>query len=145
MPNPGVPDMQVVQSLLAALGPSAIAILSSMQAGVPIHHVPQHAPQPPLAALSPPPPVIDPQLEQPSNAFNQVVLQRLETLEKSLKRPQHNENDEADDEGDGGAIRQSKKPRKDSKFILNIRTDQLMPAQKKSGLNSRYVLIVYMR
>ncbi|KAG1770820.1 hypothetical protein EV702DRAFT_1202294 [Suillus placidus] len=89
MPNPEVPDIQAVQSLLAALGPSAIAIPSStrMQGGIPMHHIPQHAPQPPLPALPPPPPVIDPQLEQPLNAFNQVVLQRLETLEQSLKRP----------------------------------------------------------
>ncbi|KAG1861530.1 hypothetical protein DFJ58DRAFT_839674 [Suillus subalutaceus] len=101
VPIPGLPDMQALQSLLAALGPNAMAILSSMQGGIPMHHIPQHAPQPLLAALPPPAPVIDPQprAELPLNALNHV-LQRLETIEKSLKRPQHDEDNNADDEGD---------------------------------------------
>ncbi|KAG2741493.1 hypothetical protein P692DRAFT_20908890 [Suillus brevipes Sb2] len=107
VPIPGLPDMQALQSLLAALGPNAMTILSSMQGGIPMNHVPQHAPQPLVPALPPPAPVINlqPRAEPPLNALNHI-LQRLETIEKSLKRPQHDEDNDADDEEDSsGAVR----------------------------------------
>ncbi|KAG1809599.1 uncharacterized protein BJ212DRAFT_1484304 [Suillus subaureus] len=56
VPIPGLPDMQALQLLLAALGLNVMAILSLMQGGIPMHHVPQHAPQSLLAALLPPAP-----------------------------------------------------------------------------------------
>ncbi|KAG1816311.1 uncharacterized protein BJ212DRAFT_1480760 [Suillus subaureus] len=140
---PGLLDMRALQSLLAALGLNVMAILSSMQGGIPMHHIPQHAPQPLLAALPPPAPVIDPQpqAEPPLNALNHV-LQWLETIEKLLKHPQHDEDNDADDEGD---MRQCKKPRKDGKFILNTWTDQLMPAQKTicAELQDRICVVIY--
>jgi len=97
-----------------------------MQAMNPMHHIPQIVPQPP--ALLPPPSAIDPQLEQP-NALQQV-LQRLENLENSFKRPHNDEGDQADDEGDDEPVRYRKKARKDGKFILHVKTDQLTAAQK---------------
>ncbi|KAG2344686.1 hypothetical protein BDR05DRAFT_947356 [Suillus weaverae] len=124
VPLPGGLDLQAAQLLLAALGPNAIAILSSMQAMNPMHHIPQIVPQPP--ALPPTPSAIDPQLKQPL----QQVLQRLENLENAFKQPHSDEGDQADDEGDDKSVHYQKKARKDDKFILHVKTDQLTAAQK---------------
>jgi hypothetical protein len=122
-----MPDMQAFHAFLSALGPNVLTMLGSLP---PMHYAPPL--QPPVV---PPPPVnavIDPQLQQPQESplVLTQVLQWLQNLEESLKRPHNNEDSDADDEGDGGTKRHSKKPRKDSKFILNIKTSQLTPAQK---------------
>ncbi|KAG2151460.1 hypothetical protein DEU56DRAFT_908308 [Suillus clintonianus] len=132
MPPPpqtgGMPDIQAIHALFSALGPNAMAMLSSIPP-LAMHYAPPPSLQPPVA---PPPPVIDPQLQQPGESPLNEVLRRLQNLEESLKRPHDNDDNDADDEEDGGTVtkRLSKKPRKDSKFILNIRTSQLTPAQK---------------
>ena len=77
-----LPDMQPIHALLAALGLNAKAFLSLMQAPNPMHHIPPNVSQSP--AQPSPPPVIDPQLEQP-NALQQV-LQHLESLENGPPR-----------------------------------------------------------
>jgi hypothetical protein len=103
-----MPDIQAIHALLSSLGPNAMAnwaILSSMHGAAPMHHVP-----PPQLLVIPPPPVIDPWLRQPE--------------QNPLQNWPHDDNE------DEGIKRHSKKPRKDSKFLLNIKTNQLTPAQK---------------
>ncbi|KAG2364275.1 hypothetical protein BDR07DRAFT_1563759 [Suillus spraguei] len=99
-----------------------LAMLSSIP---PMHYTPP--PQPPVV---PPPLVIDPQLQQSEENLLNPVLQRLQNLKEFLKQPHDNEDSDADDKGDGGTKWHRKKLRKDSKFILNIKTSQLTPAQK---------------
>ncbi|KAG1881235.1 hypothetical protein F4604DRAFT_1922241 [Suillus subluteus] len=130
MPPPpqtgGMPDIHAIHALFSVLGPNAMAMLSSIPP-LAMHYAPPPSLQPPVA---PPPPVIDPQLQQPGESPLNEVLRRLQNLEESLKWPHDNDNNNADDKEDGGTKQLSKKPRKDSKFILNIRTSQLTPTQK---------------